>query len=768
MKSGIFFSMAAAVLFCSLCGRAEDGVRLLGPGVGGACYALAIDPANPQTIIGGLDMGFAFRTADGGRSWQVLGGDGINPGYRGCFQAAFAPDNPSVAWIVSEHGAYRSEDNGKTFRRMTRAIGGTPGHWQGIAFDPDDSRTVYLYQGSKARQRPGTWSTGRIFRTCDDGESWEELPSPTRNQPSTGFKGIVIDPASPLRQRQLLAVADDALYLSRDDGKSWTDVTKNLSLPPGAVFGSVDLARLPGNRSRLLLTVTPWKGTDGKIYGGLFCSMDFGKTFRQSGEGLPLLPASRNALIVRSCRAKPERCYLGMLHPAAIFRSDDGGESWRQVTSPGSRTQKFVNPDGSYRFFNLNTGKGNYLHSFLWKIDSLIELAVAASDPDTVIYSDNCGYTMSCDGGKTWRDITFNYGEPFQPELFGKINPVRFTHRISNRNIHLLCCTVMQRDPFEPDTLYGGYLDHGIMISRDNGKSWESPIRGLKTLDDVGWGWCHSITVDPQVRGRLYATFGRDRMYRSDDSGRSWQEIGPPQAIGPRKKKRVCSGIVIDFSTPPGNRTLYATADNGLYKSVDGGKHWQRKVRGLGENPAINQLVSANGILLAGSGIEQVGDKPVRNHGLYRSVDGAESWQAVDEFAGRPVTDIAVCEGHPEHIYVVSQEKRGFWSNGVIHHSADGGITWRKIASGKLYRRIAVNPRNPARLYTASSSIDLNRQTPAWITSSDGGRSWREIAPEQVKGGFVYNILIDSRDPQLIRFHEPFAVCEVHDPEAEK
>ena len=119
MKSGIFFSMAAAVLFCSLCGRAEDGVRLLGPGVGGACYALAIDPANPQTIIGGLDMGFAFRTADGGRSWQVLGGDGINPGYRGCFQAAFAPDNPSVAWIVSEHGAYRSEDNGKTFHSLS-------------------------------------------------------------------------------------------------------------------------------------------------------------------------------------------------------------------------------------------------------------------------------------------------------------------------------------------------------------------------------------------------------------------------------------------------------------------------------------------------------------------------------------------------------------------------------------------------------------------------------------------------------------------------
>ena len=111
MKSGIFFSMAAAVLFCSLCGRAEDGVRLLGPGVGGACYALAIDPANPQTIIGGLDMGFAFRTADGGRSWQVLGGDGINPGYRGCFR------RPSRRTILPWRGSSASTE--RTVRRTT-------------------------------------------------------------------------------------------------------------------------------------------------------------------------------------------------------------------------------------------------------------------------------------------------------------------------------------------------------------------------------------------------------------------------------------------------------------------------------------------------------------------------------------------------------------------------------------------------------------------------------------------------------------------------
>lgn len=761
-------SYTAAVLLAGVTGNIfSEDVQLYGPGAGGACYALAVDPRNPDVIIGGLDMGFAFRTDNGGQSWTVLGAGSENPGYRGCFQAAFAPSNPDIVWIASEHGGYRSDDNGKTFRRMTASLGGAPGHWQGITIDPADPRKVYLFQGSKVRQRPGSWSHGRLVWTQDGGQSWQELSSPTGHTPRSGLHNLVVDPTSPIDKRRLFCTGDNSVYRSDDGGISWQEITQNLPFPSDAkpAFGIIDLAVMPGGGIRLFTTVMPGITASGKVFGGVFRSMDGGKTWRESNQGLKRHVSSRNnAWILRSSQADPNRCYLGTLDPGEIYRSDDGGSSWRLVTFPGTRNQVLSNEDGTSTVFLINDGSGNYRHSFLWRIDSLIDTAVSDSNPDIFIYCDNIGYTMTSDGGKTWRDISFDYTDEYAPNVFGKINPVRFTHRIQNRGLHLLCAVTIKRDPFQPETMYAGYMDHGLMISRDGGKTWESARSGLKTKLDVGWGWCHSVTVDRQVPGRVYATFGGDRVYQSNDHGWHWQEIGPSEATGPKKAKCATSGIVIDYDTPPEHRTLYFAADKGIYKSTDGGKSWKRKVKGLGNATTVTSLVKTGSKLWAGSHLERVGGHSVTAHGLFLSCDGGESWKIADpELFSRRITAIDYCRSAPENIYVVALDGKGYWSNGTIYRSCDGGKSWEKVAGGKLYRHIAVNPENPNYIYTKYAVWDLNRDTPSWLVSANGGKSWQTIAPEQPKCGGGFGILIDEIDPRKVFFCEPFAICEFHD-----
>ena len=767
--SGIFVSSAAAR-------NAEDPqIRALGPGVGGCCMALALHPENPDIMLTGVDMGAMFRTDDRGRTWTILGSNGVNPGYRGAFNAAFCPLQPNTAWAVSEHGAYKSLDAGKTWTRMTASISGAPLHWYGIAFDPADNEIVYLFQGRKSSRSIRPWSSGRIYRSSDGGKTWEKLTAPAGEKPGTGFCELLIDPASPRNARTLLIAGHSGLFRSVDGGKSWESIARTLPLPADAEpkFGTLDLSVRKGKASRIFVTVIPEITPSGKVFGGVYRSEDFGKTWKQSNRGLEKLIARQaednhrtgrvHSIVARSnASSGGMRCYAGSMY--GVWRSDDGGKTWRQSTFPGSWRKVIRNSDGTEQALLLNNGKGNFRNSYCWQTDSFTDLAVSPVDPDLAVYNDNEGFTATFNGGKIWQDLAFDYTEAFSPGLFGKIFPVRYTHRIRSRGAHLLVCNAMRRDPFDSRTLYGAYMDLGIRVSRDGGLSWETPLQGLKTkFETGGWGWCRSVTVDPQVKGRVYASFGSDRMHISEDFGRTWREFGPPEAVRNNSDRSAHSGIVIDFDSPPHRRTLYACANNGVYKTTDGGRTWHRRISGMEGGEKITTLVKIGKTLWAASSPD---DPALSRPGLFRSEDGAESWTRVSPELFRHVTDLDFCRSRPENLYVVAKKSPGYWGEGTIFRSSDGGKSWKKVHAGFEYRKLAVHPLDPERIYSAYTSLDLNRTTPAWVVSPDGGTSWKTLSGKEAITGWMMAILIDPKDPRKIYFHEPFTVYEFTDREA--
>ena len=747
-------------------------VRRIAPASGGSCPALAIHPQNPDIILSGLDMGYVFRTENGGKSWQTLGDDfKVNPGYRGCWEIAFAPSDSKIVWITSEHGAYKSVDGGRTFSYMTGALGGKGNRWTHVTIDPADSRCVYIMQGGLPNLAPAQWGSGKVFFSSDGGKNWQKLTNPVKEGPGSGFTELVIDPTSDPACRRLMIAGHSGLFSSGDNGKTWQSLEANLSFPAGAKprFCTLDTAIVSG-KCRTMLTVLPEKTSAGVPYGGIYISYDFGKTWSSGNGGLNIAkmaqPTGRkNSWIIRSCTAFPQVCYLGVHgSPGAVFRSDDGAKSWRQVTFPDTYYKKITNSDGTYRQFLLNNGKGNYTRSLAQRVDGMMALAVCPSNPDVVAYNDNCGTTLSRDGGKSWSDIMFEYGDAFAPELFGKIKPVKQTHKIKSNGVYLLCSSGMYRDVHDPKVYYTGIFDHGIMISRDSGVSWECPTQGLRTFAETGWGWCHAITCDLKTRGRLYASFGTNRVYRSNDFGKSWQEIGPAGAVSKKKYKIADSGVVIDYENPG---TLYLASDNGIWKTSNDGKDWIKASNGLPPGP-MTSLIKIGKSLFTGSMLDSDSNgKHYSEFGLYRSDDEAKNWYRVypEKFSKR-IFCIAYCKSAPQNIYVVTKEGPGYWGEGKIWRSCDGGKSWKFVAGNKEYRFVAVNPYNPDLIYSSYTSQDITKLQPAWVRSADGGKSWKVISGKAAMTGRLYNLLIDDADPRRIYYHEPYAVCEYFDADA--
>src|SRR5512147_317103 len=108
-------------------------------------FGVALSPHDSMVSVAGVDMGNAFMTRDGGKSWRILGRNGGDPfgapGYRGCWGACFDPRRPERIWIGSSHGLFLSTDGGESWRL---ALGRDAAYTiHAIATDPEDTDIVY-------------------------------------------------------------------------------------------------------------------------------------------------------------------------------------------------------------------------------------------------------------------------------------------------------------------------------------------------------------------------------------------------------------------------------------------------------------------------------------------------------------------------------------------------------------------------------------------------------------------------------------------------
>ncbi len=313
-------------------------------------------------------------------------------------------------------------------------------------------------------------------------------------------------------------------------------------------------------------------------------------------------------------------------------------------------------------------------------------------------------------------------------------------------------------------TLYVGAASGGVWKSTDGGTTFK-PVFDREPVQSIG-----AITVDPTNHDTIWVGTGEawtrnsvsvgDGIYKSTDGGDTWKNVGLPDS------ERIAK-IIVD---PKNGNTVYAcvpgklwsdSADRGLYKTTDGGAHWNLILKGgnLSTGCASISMDANNpGVLFAGMWdfrrkgwtFRSGGESPTAKSGsgLFTSSDGGKSWTEISSTAnkgfpekpfGRIAVTVAPSDSKIVYAFVESTDS-------ALFRSDDGGKTWDKRDKSQLmvwrpfyFASLIVDPKNPERLFKP----DLNL-----IQSLDGGKSFANVGGGT--HGDSHVVWIDPRDTQHV------------------
>jgi hypothetical protein len=301
-------------------------------------YHVSTDDKDPYQVYGGLQDNSAWvgdQEYPGGISnsrWENLfGGDG--------FWAFSDPSDPDYAYAESQ-GGFVGRINRKTlqarliqpqanYKEKLRFNWNTP-----IALSPNEKGTIYI--GSQF-----------LFRSRDHGTTWDRIsPDLTTNDPVRQRQeqsgGITVDNSaaemnttiysiseSPRAAGEIWVGTDDGnVQLTRDAGRSWSNLTPNLRMPAGNWISWVEASRY----NPAVAYVTDDRHTVGDMQPYLYRTADYGRTWqRLVGPGTPGVRGY--AHVIKEDRLNPNILYLGT--EFGLFVSLNGGQSWAQFKPTG-------------------------------------------------------------------------------------------------------------------------------------------------------------------------------------------------------------------------------------------------------------------------------------------------------------------------------------------------------------------------------------------------------------------------------------------------
>jgi photosystem II stability/assembly factor-like uncharacterized protein len=322
--------------------------------------------------------------------------------------------------------------------------------------------------------------------------------------------------------------------------------------------------------------------------------------------------------------------------------------------------------------------------------------------------------------------------------------------------------------PGQPNTLWVGAVNGGVWKTDDDGRTWtpmfdSQPTQSIGAIAVAPSNPKVIYVASGEGLHRPDLSVGNG-IYRSSDGGETWTHRGlddaqqiPSIAVDPRDANRIYAAVL--------GHPFGPSAQRGLYRSVDGGATWTR-LMDRGENTGSSFVridpFDANtlyaGFWDARSGPwEDKGMYNGPNGGLYKSTDGGEHWQALKD--GLPARlsqiDVAAAPSVRGRLYATvatspdPAAQHGAAGSIGIYRSEDGGEHWRsatsdvrpalRIGGGDL-PIIKVDPRNADILYSASIVL---------MKSVDGGSHWTSF--KGAPGGDDYQDLwISPEDSQRI------------------
>ena len=402
----------------------------------------------------------------------------------------------------------------------------------------------------------------------------------TTGPPGGDVRGLVVDPANP--DRFYFGTLDGQIYTSADGGKQW-QLLYNFGRP--RLF--VDNIIVDSRNSKVLYVA----GHRHNLPGGFFKSTDGGVTWRESEQ---LKDQAIHSLA--QAESNPDTLIAGTF--TTIFRSDDAGDTWKQLPTGDvaglhhveslaidPRTANTIYAGTFYLpYKSVDGGK-------TWKTirDGMIDdsdifaIDIDPRDRNHIIASACSGIYESKNAGENWRKVQ---GIPSQsrrtrailqhPSLPGVVyagttegfwrsdkggDPDSWMVTTS-RQLEINSIAV---HPSRPDMVYIGTNNYGVMVSNDGGKSFTPMNAGFSGR------FANAILADRDTPNRIYASTintatGGGFLFVSNDNGETWR---PSMRSMP--SRLITYAILQDTVNAD---VIYLGTNLGVYKSTDRGTSW--------------------------------------------------------------------------------------------------------------------------------------------------------------------------------------------------
>jgi len=269
------------------------------------------------------------------------------------------------------------------------------------------------------------------------------------------------------------------------------------------------------------------------------------------------------------------------------------------------------------------------------------------------------------------------------------------------------------------------------------------------------------FAVNPYNHSEYYVGFAAGGIWKTTNNGTTYKPIFDnynSYSIGCLKMDPN-NNNVIWAGTGENNHQRSVSYGDGVYKSVDGGQSW--KNMGLKESRQIGMIAidhcNSNIIYVAAEGSVW---GPGEERGLYKSIDGGENWEKILEVSENTGINNVVLDPEDSNvIYATSEQRRrhvhiriGGGPESNIWKSTDGGKNWIKLTSGipgsdKGGIGIAVSPVDHNIIYAIIEAAENNG---GFYRSEDRGESWEKMNDYNTSGQYYGEIFCDPTDVDIV------------------
>ena len=632
--------------------------RSIGPFRGGRSLTAAGIPGDPTTYYFGATGGGVWKSTDGANTWSPA------------FDKAGAPSIGSIAVAAS------------------------------------DPNVVYVGTG-EACIRGNIGQGDGVWKSVDAGKTWKNVGL----KDSRAIGRVIVDP----RNSDIVFVAalghpyganaERGVFRTLDGGKTWDKV-----LFKDENTGAIDVAFDPQNANILFASLwesrrTPWSLSSGGPGSGIYRSTDSGATWKKLEEhGLPPGPYGRIGLAVG---ANSDRVYaLIEAKEGGLYRSDDGGDSWDLVNGSHGLVQRawyymhviadpqdantvyvadvefFKSTDGGRNFNKVKVPHGD--NHGLW---------IDPKNTKRMIASNDGGVTVSLDGGKSWTR------EDNQPTA-------QFYHVIT--------------DTRTPYYVYGSQQDNSTVAIASRS---DDGLIGDDNWYAVGGGEAGYIAPNPTDPNIVYAGDYQGNITRFDrrtnqvKSIAVWPELTDARGAAVLDHRFQWTAPIV--TSPFDANTIYYGGER-IFKTSDGGTHWDTISGDLTRNDKSKQQPSGGPITIDDT--------------------GTEYYDTVFTIAPSPLAKGLIWAGTDDGLIQVTRDEGKSWSN----------VTPKDLAEWSRISLIEASPHDAGTAYVAIDRHQNDDLAPYIYKTANYGSTWTRITTGIPDGAFVRAVREDPKKKGLL------------------